>query len=135
LMGAVKFAQPWQSFRKQNVKPGLYTLRLGIQPMDGDHMGSAPFSEFLLLCPANEDKKADALSHKQVTQLSSKALADANHPVVLLMFPNAKPEAMPQLSNKGSGVWSLQWKTDAVAGTDKGVLGVGLVLFGVTTAE
>src|SRR5262249_53178655 len=80
VVGAVKFAQPWQSFRKQNVKPGVYTLRLGIQPMDGDHMGSAPFGEFLLLCPPADDKKPDLMKHKQLTDLSSKALAGANHP-------------------------------------------------------
>ncbi len=135
VMGAVRFAQPWQSFRKQNIKPGLYTLRLGIQPMDGDHMGSAPFSEFLLLCPAADDKNPAAIPHKKLTELSGKALPGGNHPVVLLMFPNAKPEATPQLSNKGSGVWALMWKTEAAAGSDKGVMGLGLVLFGVTTAE
>jgi hypothetical protein len=135
VMGAIRFAQPWQSFRKQNVKPGLYTLRLGIQPKDGDHMGSAPFDEFLLLCPSADDKKPAAIPHKQLAELSGKALPGGNHPVVLLMFPNPKPDAMPQLTNKGGGVWALQWKTDAAAGSDKGVMGMGLVLFGVTTAE
>ncbi|OAI55169.1 hypothetical protein AYO44_00200 [Planctomycetaceae bacterium SCGC AG-212-F19] len=135
IVGALRLSQAWQSFRKQNVKPGVYTLRLGIQPMDGDHMGSAPFNEFLLLCPAADDKKTAILKHKEVTELSGKALPGGNHPVVLLMFPNPKPEPMPALVNKGGGIWVLNTKADAAAGTDKGVLGVGLVLFGVTTAE
>jgi hypothetical protein len=135
VVGAVRFAQPWQSFRKQNVKPGVYTLRLGIQPMDGDHMGSAPFNEFLLLSPPAEDKNPRIMKHKELTEMSGKALPGGNHPVVLLMFPNPKPEAAPQLVNKGSGIWVLNWKTDITAGSEKGTLGIGLVLFGVTTAE
>jgi hypothetical protein len=135
IVGALRLSQAWQSFRKQNVKPGVYTLRLGIQPQDGDHMGSAPFNEFLLLCPSADDKKTAILKHKEVTELSGKALPGGNHPVVLLMFPNSKPEPMPQLVNKGNGIWVLNAKTEAAAGADKGAMGIGLVLFGVTTAE
>ena len=40
------------------VPPGVYTLRLGYQPQDGDHMGTAPHSEFCLACPAAEDNGA-----------------------------------------------------------------------------
>ena len=58
IVGAVKFAEEWKDYRKQKIKPGVYTLRLGVQPMDGDHMGTAPYNEFALLCPAAEDKTA-----------------------------------------------------------------------------
>src|SRR5262245_36576250 len=46
LLGAVKFDQQYTDYRKQKIKPGVYTLRLGFQPMDGDHMGTAPYGEF-----------------------------------------------------------------------------------------
>src|SRR5262249_3425109 len=49
LLGAVRFDQQFTDYRKQKVKPGVYTLRLGFQPMDGDHMGTAPQGEFCLL--------------------------------------------------------------------------------------
>src|SRR5262245_4539420 len=39
LLGVVQLAQPGTDYRKQKLKAGLYTLRLGIQPMDGDHQG------------------------------------------------------------------------------------------------
>ena len=32
-----------------------------MQPMDGDHMGTAPYNEFCLLIPADKDKKPDLL--------------------------------------------------------------------------
>jgi len=40
LLGAVKIEQPITDYRKQKIKPGVYTLRFGIQPMDGDHQGT-----------------------------------------------------------------------------------------------
>ena len=33
LLGAVRFVQPWSDYRKQKIKPGVYTLRLGFQPI------------------------------------------------------------------------------------------------------
>lgn len=135
IVGAVRFNQPWRSFRKQDIKPGLYTLRLGFQPMDGDHQGTAPYNEFLLLAPAAADKEAKIMPHKELAELSGKAIAGGSHPVVLLLYPNPKPDAAPQLINKGKDIWVLSWKSDVAAGSDKGVLGLGLTLFGVTEAE
>src|SRR5262245_53937551 len=58
-LGAIRFDQQITDFRKQKIKAGVYTLRLGFQPMDGDHMGTAPFPEFCLLIPASADRKPD----------------------------------------------------------------------------
>ena len=135
ILGAVRFNQPWRSFRKQDIKPGLYTLRLGFQPMDGDHQGTAPFNEFLLLTPAAADKEAKIMPHKELTELSGKTIPGGSHPAVLLLYPNPKPEAGPQLVNKGKNIFVLNWKSDVTAGSDKAVLGLGLTLFGVTEAE
>jgi len=135
IVGVLKLAAPWNSFRKQNIKPGLYTLRLGIQPMDGDHMGTAPYNEFLLLSPAAVDKKAALMPHKELTELSGKTIPGSSHPVVLLLFPNAKPDDAPALVNKGGGNWVLNCKAEVTAEGKKGTLGLGLTLFGATTAE
>src|SRR4051794_29764955 len=51
IVGAVQFPEAWNDYRKQKIKAGTYTLRLAIQPMDGDHQGTAPFNEFCLLSP------------------------------------------------------------------------------------
>lgn len=135
VMGAVRFAQEWTDFRKQKIKPGVYTLRLGYQPMDGDHMGTAPYTEFLLLCPAAEDKKPDLLEQKALFELSDKTIAGGSHPTVVLLFPNPKPEDAAKIVSKGNNIYVLNVKSDALAGKDKAVLGLGVTLFGVTTAE
>jgi len=129
LFGAVRVAQLMTDYRKQKIKPGVYTLRLGYQPMDGDHMGTAPFTEFALLAPADGDSKPDLMSAKELQELSAKAAA-GTHPAVLLLFPNNKPEDMPKLESKEGGHWVLMMKEPVAVGSDKTALGIGLNLIG-----
>ena len=74
LVGAVQFPEGFRDYRKSNIKPGVYTLRLGIQPEDGDHQGTAPYNEFCLLIPAGDDKKPDVLDAETLHQQSNKSL-------------------------------------------------------------
>jgi hypothetical protein len=129
LMGAIRFVQPATDYRKQKVKPGVYTLRLGYQPMDGDHMGTAPHSEFCLLVPAAEDKKPERMSAKELQELSAKAIGES-HPGILLLFPNSKPPDTPQLVGKGDGHWVLTIKEEVMVGDQKTTLGIALTLIG-----
>src|SRR5690606_38403331 len=41
-------------FREDPIDPGLKTLRVGLQPQDGNHMGTAPTNTFAIVVP--EDK-------------------------------------------------------------------------------
>ena len=52
LFGAVRFEQNYTDYRQQKVKAGIYTLRLGYQPMDGDHAGKSPHLDFLVVTAA-----------------------------------------------------------------------------------
>src|SRR5262245_3567035 len=90
VVGAVKFPEQWIDYRKQKIKPGVYTLRLGLQPMDGDHQGTSPFNDFLLLSPADKDKKPEVVEPKEMHELSAKSVG-RKHPGIMLLFPNKKP--------------------------------------------
>jgi hypothetical protein len=129
LLGAVRLQQLMGDYRKQKIKPGVYTLRLGFQPMDGDHMGTAPFTEFGLLSPADADTKAEPMSAKELQEMSAKA-AGGTHPAVFLLFPNNKPEDMPKLETKEGGHWVLMVKEPVVVEKEKAALGIGLNLIG-----
>jgi hypothetical protein len=136
LLGAVRFDQQWTDYRKHKVKPGVYTLRLGFQPMDGDHMGTAPYSEFCLLVSAKSDAKPDLLETKRLQEMSIKSIG-GSHPGVLLLFPNEKPADKPSLIEKENNHWLVMLKEPVtIQGqqTPNG-LGIGLVLVGHTTAE
>ena len=54
-LGLVEFPEKGSDFREQAVPPGLYTMRFGLHPEDGNHMGVAPSRDFALLCPAEKD--------------------------------------------------------------------------------
>lgn len=136
LLGAVRFDQQSSDYRKHKVKPGVYTLRLGFQPMDGDHMGTAPYSEFCLLVSAKDDLKPDLLETKRLQELSAKAMG-ASHPGVFLLFPIEKPGDAPTLVEKENNHWVVMLKEpvtidgkNAPAG-----LGIGLTLVGHSAAE
>src|SRR5581483_8878827 len=75
LFGAMKVEQQYSDYRRQKIRPGVYTLRLGYQLMDGDHMGTAPYAEFCLLVPAARDEspgpmKEPKLLHERSTRAS-----------------------------------------------------------------
>jgi hypothetical protein len=128
LLGVVKVVKQSSDYRKQKVPVGLYTLRLGNQPQDGDHMGTAPYSEFMLLSPIKDDKGAETMEVKALQELSAKTTN--NHPAVWLMFPPDKGTGEPKLADKGDGHWVLFFKQDVLVGTKKATLGIGLALIG-----
>jgi hypothetical protein len=132
LIGAIELPQNWIDFRKQEIPKGTYTLRLAIQPMDGDHMGTAPHTEFCLLCSADKDEKPDTMEVKALRELSA-ASHGATHPAVLFLFPNAKPEDQPKIVGKGNGIYVLNVKQPVGAGSQKATLGFGMTIAGHTS--
>jgi hypothetical protein len=134
IVGAVKIPEGFTDYRKQKIKPGVYTLRLGIQPMDGDHMGTAPYNEFCLLCPADEDKKPELMEAEAVQELSKKSTS-RKHPGVMLLFPDKMPPASPAVEAKPKETWVLSYGVPTTAGGEKATLGFSLVVIGQTMAE
>ena len=134
IVGAVKFPDVWVDYRKQKVKAGVYTLRLAVQPMDGDHMGTAPYNEFCLLCPADLDKKPDLMEAKEMHELSSKSTT-RKHPGIVLLFPNKTPPEAPAIEAKPKEHVVLSYRVPATAGGEKANLGFSLVIVGVTMSE
>jgi hypothetical protein len=134
VVGAVKFPEQWIDYRKQKIKPGVYTLRLGLQPMDGDHQGTAPFNDFLLLSPADKDKKPEVVEPKEMHELSAKSVG-RKHPGIMLLFPNKKPTDAPAIETKPKEHWTLNFQIPATAAGEKANLGFSLVVVGVTMAE
>jgi hypothetical protein len=131
ILGAVRVAKQVTDFRKQKIKPGVYTLRLGFQPVTGDHMGTAPYSEFCLLSPAVEDKSIDTMESKALQEMSAKTTD--GHPGVMLLFP-AKGADEPKLVDKGEGNWVLQFKQPITAAGKPATLGIALTVVGTSPA-
>jgi hypothetical protein len=135
LLAVIQFAQPSTDYRKQKIKPGVFTLRLGFQPMDGDHMGTAPYREFCLMTPATDDKDPGPVASAKDLQEQSTKTTGGSHPAIMLLFPNNQPTNAPQFVDKGMGHWVLNVKEPVVADGQKGTIGLGLTLIGHTSAE
>jgi hypothetical protein len=129
VLGAVRFAKPWNDYRNQKVKAGVYTMRLGFQPQDGDHMGTAPYPSFVLLVAAAEDKSADTLEPKKLHEMSANSIG-TSHPAVLLLYPNTKPGHRPQLATQPGNQVVLNTRQAVRAKGARGVLGISLTLVG-----
>jgi len=54
-LGIVHYTDKGSDFREQTISPGVYTLRYGLHPEDGNHMGVAPSRDFALLSPVAAD--------------------------------------------------------------------------------
>jgi len=128
LVGALRVTKPMTDYRKQKIKPGVYTLRLARQPMDGDHMGTAPYSDFFLTVPAADDKKEGPMEVKALQEASAKSTG--NHPGVFLLFPGKEAAAEPKLVSKAGGHWILMVTQEVSIGDKKATIGVGLNLIG-----
>jgi hypothetical protein len=131
ILGAIRFEEDYRDYRKQKVKAGIYTLRLGYQPMDGDHAGASEFQDFLLVSDASKDTKIDLLEAKNLIETSAKSIA-SGHPGVFMLFPNNKPGQAPALAAMPKNHWVLQTKADVTVGGKKTgtALGIGLTLVG-----
>jgi hypothetical protein len=134
LLAALRVLKPITDYRKQKIKPGVYTMRLAFQPMDGDHMGTAPNNEFLLVCPAAEDKDPTPMKEaKELQELSTKATG-TSHPGVFLLFPAKDPGDAPKLLSMPGKHWVLTQRLNVATKGEKAMLILGLALIGTSSA-
>ncbi|HKQ36847.1 MAG TPA: hypothetical protein VJ063_02145 [Verrucomicrobiae bacterium] len=87
LLGAVAVSKPQRDYRDDDLAAGVYTMRLALQPQDGNHLGSADFVTFAVLTPAKLDTKPDGIAdYKSLVKASSKETT-TDHPVILSLRP------------------------------------------------
>ncbi len=97
LIGALQVqSETFSDFRGQPVKAGVYTLRYGHQPTDGNHVGTSELNDFLLAIPAAHDADPAVLKVKPLHKQSAKATG-SNHPAIFSLLPaevNAETPAL-----------------------------------------
>lgn len=118
LVGAMRVAGAFKEIRGKVVKPGVYTLRYGLQPQNGDHLGISQFREFVLLSPAAIDQDPKILGFDGVVAISKEVIGTA-HPASLSLDPPAD----------APGAALSAYKNDL--GHDGVVLQIGALKFGL----
>jgi len=91
LVGALRVTGTFKEIRGKVVAPGVYTLRYGLQPQNGDHLGISTFREFLVISPAGVDTDPKVLGFDGVVALSKQVIG-TSHPAGLSIDP---PEDAP----------------------------------------
>ena len=130
LVGAVRLSAPFQDIRGRTIKAGVYTLRYGIQPANGDHLGASPFRDFLLLGPAALDTQEAPLGHDGVVDLS-KASTGISHPGILSLDPpTAAGEPLRVVANAEGHKAIILEVPVSVGGKTTGALRFGVILIG-----
>ncbi len=98
LLGVMQLLGEGHDSRDQALAKGVYTMRYGLQPVNGDHLGVSPFRDYVLLLPCAKDKNLTILPRKQLETQSAEA-AGSSHPAVffLLAVPSASAQASPSM--------------------------------------
>jgi hypothetical protein len=132
LVGAVKIASAFRDIRGRVIKPGVYTLRFGLQPENGDHLGVSPFRQFLLISPAAEDSDPAPQGHDGTVELAKGSIG-GSHPGVWSIDPPAATasQALLSIHKTDLGHQSVIVEVPAVRdGKPAGTLKFGIVLVG-----
>ena len=131
LLGAVSVGSGQRDYKDNEIAAGVYTLRFGLQPQDGDHLGSAEYPYFAVLIPAKNDTQLDGItSFKAMTKASGKDTA-SGHPIVLSLRPASSDSGdLPKLNEPAAEHKSVRVKVPAKAGEEKSGIVLELVYKG-----
>ncbi len=134
LVGGLRFLGEGRDYRDQSIAQGIYTIRYGLQPVNGDHLGVSTYRDYVLLLPASKDKTLDLPAQKKFHQDSSES-AGSSHPAVLMLLaaPESASKTVPSVArDEAKNTWSAVVPLNlAVKGsTDAVSLHVQIVLIG-----
>lgn len=106
LLGAIKFTAPGHDYRDQDITPGVYTLRFGLQPINGDHLGVSVNRDYVLLIPAAQDTDTADLPRKKLEERSAESVG-TTHPAVLLLLsaPEKVPDSPTMVNDETLNTW------------------------------
>jgi hypothetical protein len=125
LLGIIKFDTQGQDRRGQGIKPGVYTLRYSLIPINGDHQGAAPQRDFVLMVPAANDKDLKAQPGFDALVDMSKKASGTPHPAVLSLY-KADTDFKAGFAKQGDTDWVLQTKL--------GDTPIGITLIGIASS-
>lgn len=130
LVGAVSISSDFRDIRGRVIKQGTYTLRYGIQPQNGDHLGVSPFREFLLLSPASVDTDPAPKGHDGTIEMSKHSIG-GSHPGVWSLDPPVAAQSVLSTHKTEFGHDAIVMQVPVSRdGKPSGSLRFGLVLIG-----
>jgi hypothetical protein len=119
LLGVIRFARSGGDFRGQKIRKGAYTLRYGLQPQDGNHVGTSDTRDFVVLVPAADDGDPGPLEKEKLFKESTGASGTA-HPAILSLLPaaaDAEDKDLPRIAHhEARELWAVDFASKSAAG-------------------
>jgi hypothetical protein len=115
----VEAKKKFTDFRGQEIKPGVYTLRYGQQPEDGNHVGTSDLADFLLGIPAATDSDPKPIAGFAALSKKSAKTAGSTHPAIFSLLPVDKPVEQATLTHNAAKEHTMLSATLAVKAGSK----------------
>jgi len=129
-LAVARYHQKHYDFKNKPIPPGLYTLRHGVQPRDGDHLGVSDTRDFALLCPAGADKALAPLPTEESVKLSCQ-VSGAKHPSVVWLKPLiGERKDLPALVSEKDHEYQVLEFQIPIQGEKQKAVRMGLVVVG-----
>ena len=110
LIGVLRVSKnaSFTDFRGQEIAAGVYTLRYGKQPEDGNHIGISEVYDFLLALPAKTDQDPKPLDLLDELHQRSAKSAGSTHPAIFSLLPaENRAEAASLSHDEDHDFWIL----------------------------
>ena len=131
LVGALRVSGAYKEIRGKLVAPGVYTLRYGLQPQNGDHLGISTFREFLVVSPATVDTDPKALGFDGVVALSKQVIGTSHPAGMSIDPPEDAPGALLSTYKNESGHDGIVFEVPrSLNGKAAGTVKFGLIVSG-----
>lgn len=106
LIGVLHFSRRGSDFRDQSVSSGWYTLRFALQPVDGNHVGTSPTRDFLVIISADQDEPDKEWDTDSLNEASSE-VAGSTHPAMLCLQLASEGEETKMVHQESVDWWML----------------------------
>ena len=107
-LGILEFLSEGHDYRDQAIAKGVYTMRYGLQPTNGDHLGVSEYRDYVLILPIAKDKDLAAPTRKQLEERSAES-AGTSHPAafLMLMAPRGAKPRPATVQDSAKNTWSV----------------------------
>ncbi len=113
LLGVARFPTRHSDRRGQTIKPGVYSMRYSLFPLNGDHQGVSPQRDFILFVPVAIDTNAAARPDYETLMNMSRKASGTPHPLVLSFWKD-ESGAAPGIEAAGDSDRILHTRIGAV---------------------
>jgi hypothetical protein len=110
LFGVIRYSDKGEDFRGREIPEGVYTVRYGLQPVDGNHLGTSETRDFLLLLPGKEDTNPQPMAEADMFELSPKVTATTHPTMLALLRADGDVKSLPAVRHDDAAeLWSVRF--------------------------